>query len=343
MSSTTRTPTIRRRAAAGLLLGLAVLASCSQPERQAQTTMAQHYTDEATAIYMGRFWLAVPPVLALSGESFVVHNVGIEVEDWPQEPGTVYERLWQERMQEIRATRNVDRRTFAEILEEGELVPGVRVVVYQNPSRAEGNLSADALLHVDDRAIWLSTTQRKTPEELKALFRSILSSMRNVELQPGLKREPGQFFLRTHALQLPPDPDAGFEAVTIHFGGSLREGGRVGEKIELSIEIRRTGNPSPETRLDRHRGTMAWLQRLGMRQRTIRAGTRVVAGMAGDELIVRMREEDGELLSFEWEFNGEAGSVVKPKTLILMTGSPREQRALTALWDAILDSIEPVP
>jgi hypothetical protein len=332
-----------RRAAAGLLLGLAVLASCSQPERQAQTTMAQHYTDEATAMYMGRFRLAVPPVLERVEEAYVVRNVRFTVQRWPQEPGAVYERLWQERMEKIRATQNVNRRTFAEILEEGELVPGVRVVVYQNPSRAEGNLSADALLHVDDRAIWLSTTRRQTPEELNALFRSILSSIRNVELQPELKREPGQFFLRTHALQLPPDPDAGYESMTARFRGELREGDRVGETIRLSVEIERVDNPDPLTRLQRHRQMGLFARVMGVRQRTIRAGTRVVAGMAGDELIVRMREEDGETLSFEWEFNGEAGSVVKPATLILMTGAPREQRALTALWDAILDSIEPVP
>jgi hypothetical protein len=333
----------RRQAAAGLVLGMALLVSCSQPERQAQAMMAQHYTDEATAIYMGRFRLAMPPVLERVEEAYVVRNVRFTVQRWPQEPGAVYERLWQERMEKIRAIWDPDFRLGAEILEEGELVPGVRVVVYQPPDAPEGYLTAVSLVQVDDRGMWLSTNRKRSPEELKALFRSVLSSMRDVEQRPELKREPGQFFLRTHALQLPPISDAGYESTTARFRGELRERDRVGEGIRLSVEFRRTDNPDPLTRLQRHRQTGLFARVMGVRQRTVRAGTREVAGMPGDELIVRMREEDGETLSFEWEFNGEAGSVVKPATLILMTGSPREQRALTALWDAILDSIEPVP
>jgi hypothetical protein len=310
--------------------------------------MVQQDTEDLMTEHIGRFQIGVPTTLEPVYEAYALRDAGIDVHPWPQEAGADYERLWRERMEKIRATENVDRRTFAEILEQGELVPGVRVVVYRHPSRAEGTLNAEALLQRDGRAVWLSASmwrdsQDRLPEELKALFRSLVDSLRNVEQRPELKREPGQFFVRTHALQVPPVSDAGYERAEVRFVGALRNGARVGEAIDLTFNFSLTGRPAPETRLERHRKSRSWLLQLGMRQRTLRAGTRLVAGMPGDELIVRMREEDGETLSFEWEFNGEAGSAVRPRTIILMSGSPREQRALTALWDAILDSIEPVP
>jgi hypothetical protein len=71
----------------------------------------------------------------------------------------------------------------------------------------------------------------------------------------------------------------------------------------------------------------------------VRNRGRRTAGLDGEEFVMRSSEEG--MLSFVWEFKGEAGSGTKPRIQLEMTTRDERQKEKMAAWDALVDSLRP--
>jgi hypothetical protein len=74
----------------------------------------------------------------------------------------------------------------------------------------------------------------------------------------------------------------------------------------------------------------------------VRLGKREVAGMKGEESILRASDNDKKSLLFAWEFNGKEDSGEYPTTTIEMEAPDGKLDEKIAIWDAVLDSMKPM-
>jgi hypothetical protein len=74
----------------------------------------------------------------------------------------------------------------------------------------------------------------------------------------------------------------------------------------------------------------------------VRLGKREVAGMKGEESILRASDNGKKSLLFAWEFNGKEDSGEYPTTTIEMEAPDGKLDEKMAIWDAVLDSMKPM-
>lgn len=74
----------------------------------------------------------------------------------------------------------------------------------------------------------------------------------------------------------------------------------------------------------------------------IRLAKREVAGMKGEESILRISEDGEKTFMFTWEFNGKEDSGEYPTTTIEMEAPDSRLDEKIAIWDAVLDSMKPM-
>ena len=74
----------------------------------------------------------------------------------------------------------------------------------------------------------------------------------------------------------------------------------------------------------------------------IRLAKREVAGMKGEESILRISEDGETTLMFTWEFNGKEDSGEYPTTTIEMEAPDGKLDEKIAIWDAVLNSMKPM-
>jgi len=74
----------------------------------------------------------------------------------------------------------------------------------------------------------------------------------------------------------------------------------------------------------------------------IRLDKREVAGMPGEEAVLKVKEGKETNLVFTWEFNGKDDSGEYPTTRINMESSDDNLDEKLKIWDAVLDSMKPM-
>ena len=112
--------------------------------------------------------------------------------------------------------------------------------------------------------------------------------------------------------------------------------------LKLRIETNETHKVEQAGLIERTAASLLSGFAAGVDVDTIRSGKRVVAGMRGDEQVLRMSDKDGVMLSFAWNFQGEKDSGDKPEILISMEAGDGQREEKLRIWDAILDSFKPV-
>jgi hypothetical protein len=80
----------------------------------------------------------------------------------------------------------------------------------------------------------------------------------------------------------------------------------------------------------------------GVQIKKIRSHKRTVAGLNGEEEVLRMTAKDEDALSFVWEFNGKENSGESPRIVITMDTPYNSLDEKLKIWDAVLDSMKPM-
>ena len=112
--------------------------------------------------------------------------------------------------------------------------------------------------------------------------------------------------------------------------------------LKLEIETRAVHKVSESGLLDRLTAALAMKFAPGVDIDKIRSGKRTVAGIKGEELIMRGTEGGETELSFTWLFPGEKDSREHPKISIEMESPDGQLEEKLKIWDAILDSMQAV-
>ncbi|MFY9268589.1 MAG: T6SS immunity protein Tli4 family protein, partial [Candidatus Manganitrophaceae bacterium] len=116
--------------------------------------------------------------------------------------------------------------------------------------------------------------------------------------------------------------------------------------LTLEIEMNSTHETEVPGLLDRIDVTIAERFAPEVKQEKIRTRKRKVAGLDGEEAILRSSYRYGsktrKTLDFAWLFIGKKDSGEYPEVIIDMESEEGQLEAKTLLWDRMLDSMKPM-
>jgi hypothetical protein len=277
---------------------------------------------------VGRFALLVPAAMRRVGrESMLRTSVYLREVEWTH-PGHCEEEWngWLQRLSERRPPPGVK----AVIVEQREIAPGCRAVLAHESEFDRDIRTWFALQNEGTHGVWLECAQEPHAPH-RALFKlaTVARSYLTLDVQNRLLPQEW-FYLERGAVALPP---LGEEEFIVQFDGYPLD-----VRLELCSKV--TAAPDPEG------GLMARLERakaLGfqddMKVEILRAGSRRVAGLDGEELIFQVESEHDKHVSWGWWCPGRPGNARAPRVELTLHSTHHEQEAKTSLWDATLDSM----
>jgi hypothetical protein len=117
-----------------------------------------------------------------------------------------------------------------------------------------------------------------------------------------------------------------------------------GHPLDLKLEFKTTAvhQVSESGLIDRLAASLAMRFAPGVDVDKLRTGKRAVAGLNGEEVIFRGTQDGESELSFTWLYTGKTDSGDAPKISIEMETPDGRAEEKMKVWDAILDSIQPV-
>jgi hypothetical protein len=119
---------------------------------------------------------------------------------------------------------------------------------------------------------------------------------------------------------------------------SIFKGGALGVEVDLSTES--TPEPEGGGLMARFGAAVAKAgAAFAAGASPVRNRGRTVAGMKGEEFV--MRDSENGKLYFMWEFKGEANSGARPEIQLEMITGDERQKEKMAFWDALVDSLRP--
>ena len=271
---------------------------------------------------LGRFRLTLPLRAGRTGQEHVLQGVTIiehPLNDTDEGPGG--------RLQGLEAWT----RGSGEVLEERELGPALRGVRLREDPDAPWWSTWRALLDAGHLALALEAEvhEGQAPDPLDALVRVAGAYRPPGDGRPGAP-PPDGFHLEHGIVALPPGKA---ERLTVRL--ALPDG------AELSVTMTTPAEVESETALERWPKIKKQLGDAGVKVETTRARPRTAGGMDGEELVVNTWQGNQLRHSFSWSCRGEGHDGARPRTLVQMESQEDGAEDGLALWDRLLDSLEP--
>jgi hypothetical protein len=113
-------------------------------------------------------------------------------------------------------------------------------------------------------------------------------------------------------------------------------------KLEIEMNDTHVDEPKDEGLLARTAAAILTRFAFGVDIHKIRSRDRKVAGLNGEEQVVRMKDKDGTELDFTWRYAGKKDSGEYPKIVVTMESPDGKLDEKLKVWDAILDSMKPL-
>ena len=298
---------------------------------------------DAVAQCVGRFCFTVPASMKRAGDAYKLQGVDLEEIAWDAKDG--WERAWQQRLaavEALRQRRELPSEATGEIVERRDLEPGRLRAVRYVPGEIRSVQAWGALLNAGAGGLWLRIDfSERNEQAAMARIREIASAYR--VRAPGEPAPAGAFHLARGYVAAPFKLD---EEASARFKGpplGLELAVRTGTRAQAAGPRESTGLLS---RLFA-RGQFAVAGASGAlgdeKVKFARSGGRSVAGIRGDEMILRSSRPGDSGMRYGWRAVGAVDSGAKPDIEIEMSGSGDKEKDKTAVWDAILDSFRPAP
>jgi len=281
--------------------------------------------------WIGRFSFSLPEALRRVGQEYRLRSfVHIKEVEWSSERRCEGEwRNWLHHLAERRpppGTREV-------IVEHREIAPRCRGVLAHDSEYDPSILTWFALLDAGTHGVWLECTQKARASaqallELASVVRSYLAL--DVQAQRPLQE---WFFLERGVVTLPPSDG---EQVIVQFDG-----------FPLDVKLEFCTRPAVAAGAEAgllsrfHRALDLGLQG-EMKMEILHAGSRVVAGLEGEELIFRIEDALDSHVSWGWLCPGRANDPRSPRVEFTMHSRDLVRESKTHIWDAMLNSMRPL-
>ena len=295
--------------------------------------------------YIGRFSMQVPVEMEMKIRSSKLRSVEIREVVWPKDvtPEHVRTAEWDRFMAEIRKIKPpkgtdkviIKKYDFPDV---GKWVKGMFFY--------DGNYSKDGgiwtlLMDAGANGVWLKSDTVMVEAELtdpKTVpnFENIAKAYQSPEtVNPKGQKPDNRFYLRYGAINLP---------YFVREESIARfEGHQLNLTLLIEMEMDFNHEIEPMGLIKRTRGLLAAaLITPGGSISSVRLHKRVVAGMPGEESVLKVSEGANKHLVFTWEYNGKDDSGEYPTTRIKMESPDGNLDEKLKIWDAVLDSMKPM-
>jgi len=321
-----------------LISGCTILSDAPVMAEQSKKTAQK----ENQSYRLGRFSIEVPKNIKQAIVKYVVDYAEIDEVPWLDQNNHILEREkeWSARLKTINNMTPPEGVEQIIIGEKDFTVNGIwsKGIAYRGDPKFKQVTTWHVLIDTGLLGVWINIdgtddNNEKLVQAIKNIVGSYRSPVNNISNTVSIKEGPG-FYLQYGALDLPFQFD---ERVYTRFEGhpldqylKLKVEMNVVEEIEETNLIQRlsialVGNFAPGVSIDQ-----------------IRSDQREVAGLKGDEVILRGTESDDSNLIFSWRFPGEKDSATAPEILIKMDSKDGDLDEKLELWDSILNSFKPL-
>jgi len=301
------------------------------------TAHAQARTEEAMNVHrIGRFAIAVSEKMKKAHQGSEVRFREIEETPWPAgtKPEEAREAAWQARLNEIRELEPPEGKanTLLETRKleiNGAWAQAARYYGYKDDAET---INWDLLLDGGALGVWV--TADGVIEEEKEIWKYNLEVAE--AYRPPAKAAAAKenwFYLKHGAIALPYlEQEGAYARFEDHPLGIYK----------FTVETTSVDEVEKVGLLDKITAVIVSGYGQGVKIDRLRTGKRTVAGLKGEEAILRMSTDDDTELSFSWTYPGKEDSGHYPDITINMTAEDGQAEEKTAIWDAMLDSMRPI-
>lgn len=284
-------------------------------------------------VRIGRFTYAVPAGTQASLQLAELEGVAIS----PMEPDgdSTPAQRWAAHVAEIVAGHDAAPSPGAPsiVLEQRTIAPGVPLVLLRPNSATPQSRTAEAMIDRGPASLWLRRVYRPGQEtQVASTMETLARAYRRLDAGPGEPAPTQGFFVPGAVFARPP--------VVGEVSGAVL---RYPTEAALDAVVVRTGrNP----RLDEERELIAaWRARAAdpaLREpdtevTLVRLGPRTVAGLDGEEALVRLTQDGGAaVLALEWEYHGGGAQPLRPFVRLAATANFADKVRAVAEWNQLL-------
>lgn len=301
--------------------------------------MTEHKEETITTYGVGRFVIDIPAEMTFSG-SYSMRTFNIEEVVWKENSWMEqYTTTWKNLMDQIRQTDPpkdktsslIEEKEFSEI---GKLCKAA--FSYKDPRRPNRGY-IDLLASTETTGLWITSFGKVTGKDfmyekttdIARAYRPPSEGEERIAVLP----DKDAFYLRYGAIDLPFEYE---EGVDIVFRGHPLDSG-----LSLEIETNVVQEVYSAGLLERFAAAIATNYAPGVKVEKVRAGKRTVAGLKGEELIVRGTEDGKTAFNFQWDYPGRKNDSHHPRLGLMMDSKDGRLEEKLALWDAVLNSLRP--
>lgn len=286
---------------------------------------------------IGRFAIDVPAEMKLAHQWQRLRYAEIEEFVWPGNVPHAQARdeAWKKRLAEI--GKLTPPKGKERVIIENRDFPGLGdwamgVLFFGNRmSPEDGNWLI--LMDVGQTAVWLELNGLIQYEQ--DMLRDLIEIAKSYQARRfgNLKLPPGNWFYTEHgAFNLPYLEQ---ETAAARF-----EGHPLG--LEINIETTETHKVEEAGLIKKTMAAMAAGFATGLDIDNIRSRKKTVAGLDGEEEVLRMNDGKKTVLNFAWEYRGRKDSGEYPEMRITMDCADGKLEQKLQIWDAVLDSLKPM-
>ncbi len=335
--------TLRKAALFLLVTPLLALLACTSSEGTQKKSAQPATTKGAPRMItypIGRFAIDVPAEMKLAHQGQRLRYAEIEEFVWPGNVPRAQARdeAWKKRLAEIAKLtppKGKDR-----VIIETRDFPGLgawaRGVFYYGNYMMVNEGKWAVLLDYGNTGVWLETRNAIIEtENINKMLRNINNIAKSYTTRRfgELKPSSGSWFYTEHgALNL---PYLRQETAAARF-----EGHPLG--LEIDIETTETHKVEEAGLIKKTMAAMATGFAAGLDIDKIRSRKRTVAGLDGEEEVLRMNDGKKTVLNFAWEYRGRKDSGEYPEMRITMDSADGKLEQKLQIWDAVLDSLKPM-
>ncbi len=302
--------------------------------------------NEPTITYgTGRFVVDIPAAMSFAG-GYHLRNRKIEEVVWRDtDTEKAAEQAWKKRLTEIEAMpppQGVEK-ALIETIDFSDIQKWCRAVFYYgDPLDTElpgiplkGYL--DILCHTGRTDLWITSYGKSSAKDfmyskstdIARAYRAPEKRFDRAEVIDGRDA----FYLRYGAVDLPFEYK---ESVDIVFRKHPLD-----KQLVLTINTRVVDKVNPVGMLEGLAVALAANIAPGVEVEKIRTRKRTVAGLVGEEMILKATERGKTMLNFQWYYPGQVNDSLHPRMLLIMDANSDALEDKIDLWDAILDSLRP--
>lgn len=282
--------------------------------------------------YIGRFSIDVPAEMKEAARTHEFRYAQIEEFLWPQNMDREEARkeVWAKRIAEINSISppKGKKKTIIEEKEISGIGKKAKAVFYYRSDTADDEGFWDLLVDYGNVGVWFKFRGLlEAKEEMLAWISDIARSYDN-----SRQAKDNSFHTALGNLSLPYLEQ---ESSYARFEGHPLD-------LTLEIEMSETHSVKESSLMERTAAAIASNFAPTVKVDRIRGKKRTVAGLAGEEEIIRGDDGEKRMLSFDWEYLGREDSGEHPEILISMESPDGDLEEKLKIWDSILNSITPL-